>query len=97
MEKQNLTQKEALEMLKQKDVPALSQNLAYLTQEKDLNKVELLLIGVVNPNGIYVNSKNKKVYIFKNASLYSDIPTLKIMLEYGANIDLALSLPDALF
>jgi len=89
MEKQNLTQKEALDMLKQMDIPATAQNLAYYSQEKDLNKMELLLIGGVNPNEIHVNQKNKKkVYTFQNACMAGDIPVLELLLEYGANIDL---------
>ncbi len=87
MEKQKLTQKEALQMLEQMDIPAIAQNLAYYAQIKDINKVELLLIGGVNPNEIYVNSKNKKVYTVKNTAIFGDIPCLKMLLEYGANID----------
>jgi hypothetical protein len=88
MEKQNLTQKEALDMLKQMSIPATAQNLAYYSQTKELNNVELLLIGGVNPNEIYVNQKNQKVYTFQNACIAGDIPTLEMLLAYGANIDL---------
>jgi hypothetical protein len=87
MEKQNLTQKEALEMLKQLDIPATAQNLAYYAQENDLNKVELLLIGGVNPNEVFVNSKSRKVIALISASGEGHMSIIKVLLEYGADIN----------
>ena len=58
----NITQKEALEMLKQMDISAVPQNLVFYSQEGDENKVALLLKGGVNPNFPTEPDKNKKIF-----------------------------------
>lgn len=85
----NITQKEALEMLKQMDISAVPQNLVFYSQEGDENKVALLLKGGVNPNFPTEPDKNKKIfYASHQAASKGKLGVLKLLLENGCDINL---------
>lgn len=85
---QEITQKEALQMLEQMNCPCILQNLVWYAQEGDTNKVKLLLIGGVNPNEPYTNSKKQIVYALHNTSAVGKAEVLELLLTHGANINL---------
>lgn len=85
----NLSQKEALEMLKQMDISAVPQNLVFYSQEGDENKVLLLLKGGVNPNSPTEPNKDKKTYYSGNqAASKGKLGVLTLLLENGFDINL---------
>lgn len=88
MEKQKLTQKEALEMLQQMNALCVSQNLIWYAGQGDLNKVELLLIGGLNPDTPWVDQQNKQFYALPEAIKVGNIKMIELLLAYGANINL---------
>ena len=85
----NLSQKEALEMLERMNVTFTEQNLIYYAQEGDYNKVELLLKAGVNPNKSWRNEKQKKnIYALHNTSGFGETKMVELLLEYNADINL---------
>lgn len=89
MESNNLTQKEAIDMLAQMNVLVVPQNLIFYSQEGDFNKVELLLKAGVNPNSSWKNEKQKKnIFALTNTAGYGKTGMVKLLLENGADINL---------
>lgn len=85
----NLTQKEALEMLEKMNVSFGEQNLIYYAQEGDYNKVELLLKAGVNPNKSWRNEKQKKnIYVLHNTAGFGESKMVKLLLDSDADINL---------
>ena len=88
MEKKNLTQKEALEMLSQLDLACHQQNLVGFSRKGDANKVELLLIGGLNPDEEYIDKDKNKFIPIIEAIKNNNSEIIELLLLYNANINL---------
>ena len=88
MEKQNVSQKEALDMLDKMNVQFHIHNLIWYSQEGDKQKTELLLIAGINPNEEYINKDKKSSYALHNVAKIGNSEMIALLLSYGANINL---------
>jgi ankyrin repeat protein len=87
MEKQNLSQKDALEMLRNMNIGFTQANLGYLAMAGDVKKVELLLIGGLNPNDQYENSEKKTVFVMYELAKSGSAAMMDLLITYGAKIN----------
>ncbi len=86
---QDITQKEALEILDKMDVTFCEQNLIYYARKSDYNKVELLLKAGINPNKSWRNDKQKKnVYALHNTAGFGEPKMVKLLVDNGADLNL---------
>lgn len=87
--KENITQKDAVDMLYKMDLNIVPQNLIYFIENKDLNKVNLLLVAGVNPNEPFYNEKQKSNYYpLHQAAMFGTPEIINKLIEYKADINI---------
>ena len=87
-QKDEISQEEALKMLRKMDIAYSRENLVICSEEGNQNAVELLLIAGSNPNGAYINEEGVRCYALHFAAYMGHIEIIKLLLDKGAKIDL---------
>ena len=87
----NISKKDAVDMLYKMGVGFNHQNLIYYASIDDFNKVELLLIAGLNPNQFFTwttKEQSVNIYPLHNTAANGSPDMIKLLLKYGANINL---------